>query len=147
MVGNAPVVTHAHARVRCKGHGSQAWPGVPDPLEQVIHVAIAFRDLGDLAGLRKFFAFWVVEGGLHEQDQSRVLRKFKELDMPIIMEWLRQEGIEIGLERGVKEGAYQKALEETPAVCKAMASPGPSSPSHRNPPRRPPGLILPTRGR
>ena len=75
-------------------------------------MAIVFRDLGDLAGFRKHFALWVVEGRLHEQDQSRVLRKFKELDMPIIMEWLRQEGIEIGLERGVKEGAHQKALED-----------------------------------
>jgi hypothetical protein len=94
--------------------------GVSDSLEQVIQVAIAFRDLGDLAGLRKFFAFWVVEGRLHEQDQSRVLRRFKELEMPIIMEWLRQEGIEIGLERGVKQGLEQgldqgirqKALED-----------------------------------
>ena len=63
-----------------------------------------------------FFAFWVVEGRLHELDQSRVLRRFKELEMPIIMEWLRQEGIEIGLERGVRQGLdqgiRQKAFED-----------------------------------
>ncbi len=94
--------------------------GVLDPVDQILRVAVVFRDLGDMAGFRKFFAFWVVEGRLHEKDHSRLQSKLKELDMPIIMEWFRQEGLELGkkegleegLKEGLKEGAHQKALED-----------------------------------
>lgn len=75
-----------------------------DRAEQVFQVAVEFRSRGDLAGARKFFAFWVVEGRLNLQEQRKLKHKLKERDMPEIIEWLRQEGIELGRAEGLELG-------------------------------------------
>ena len=36
--------------------------GAFDRVEQAVSVALAFRELDDMEGVRRFFAFWVVEG-------------------------------------------------------------------------------------
>jgi len=82
--------------------------GTFDRVEQVVRVAIGFRDRHDMTGYRKFFAFWVVEGRLKLEDQSILDRRLKEMDMPEIIDWWRQEGIELGK----VEGMRQKALED-----------------------------------
>jgi len=74
-----------------------------DRVDQVMRVAFAFRDCGDMAGFRKFFAFWIVEGRLKLEEQREVKLRLKEEDMPEIMEWFKQEGR--------VEGAHAKALE------------------------------------
>lgn len=83
-----------------------------DRVEQVLRVAVAFQEQGDTMGVRKFFAFWVVEGRLGLEEQREVKRKLKEIAMPEIMEWFKQEGIEEGIERGIEQGLRQKALED-----------------------------------
>ena len=87
-----------------------------DRVDRVMHVAFAFRDCGDLAGFRKFFALWVVEGRLELEQQRVVKQRLKETDMPEIMDWFRQEGIELGKAEGVAlgkaEGMRLKALED-----------------------------------
>jgi len=75
-----------------------------DRVEQVMHVAFAFRDCDDLQGFRKFFAFWVVEGRLKLEEQRELKQRLKEIDMPEIMEWFRQEGIEAGYQEGMEKG-------------------------------------------
>jgi len=79
-----------------------------DRVDQVMRVAFAFRDCGDMAGFRKFFAFWVVEGRLGLDEQREVKLRLKETDMPEIMEWFKQEGIE----QGRAEGARASKLED-----------------------------------
>ena len=78
--------------------------GAFDRAEQVLRVAIAFRDRGDMNGIRTFFAFWTVEGRLDRTEQAWLLRRLKEIDMPEIMDWIKQEGIEQGLEKGLEQG-------------------------------------------
>lgn len=85
--------------------------GTFDRAEQVLRVAIAFRDRGDMDGVRTFFAFWTVEGRLSHTEQAWLLRKLKEIDMPEIMDWIKQEGIAEGIERGRTEGHLEAALE------------------------------------
>lgn len=75
-----------------------------DPVEQVLHVAMAFRRQADLQGFRKFFAFWVVEGRLKLDEQREVKQRLKEIDMPEIMEWFREEAIALWKAEGIAEG-------------------------------------------
>lgn len=82
-----------------------------DRVEQVMRVAFAFRDCGDLAGFRKFFAFWVVEGRLELEEQRDVKSRLKEVDMPEIMEWFREEGIALGREEGLAQGMAEGKAE------------------------------------
>lgn len=82
-----------------------------DRVEQVMRVAFAFRDCGDMAGFRKLFAFWVVEGRLKLEQQREVKRRLKETDMPEIMEWFRLEGIELGREEGLAKGLAEGRME------------------------------------
>jgi predicted transposase/invertase (TIGR01784 family) len=77
-------------------------------VDQVMHVVMAFRIQEDLAGFRKYFAFWVVEGRLSVIEQREVKQRLKEMDMPEIMEWFKQEG----LEEGIAAGIQAKALED-----------------------------------
>lgn len=87
-----------------------------DRVDQVFQVALTFRNRGDIEGVHALFAFWVVEGRLKAQQQRELIRRLKEHDMPEIMDWLRQEGIEIGLERGlergIEQGTRRKGLED-----------------------------------
>jgi hypothetical protein len=80
-------------------------------VDQVLQVAFAFRDQGDMAGFRKFFAFWVVEGRLLLEEQRALKQRLKETDMPEIMEWFRQEGIELGKAEGVALGKAEGKAE------------------------------------
>lgn len=82
-----------------------------DRADRVMQVAIGFRDQGDLAGFRKFFAFWVVEGRLQLEDQREVKQRLKEMDMPEIMEWFREEGIALGKQEGVALGKAEGKIE------------------------------------
>ena len=85
-------------------------------VDRVMHVAFAFRDQFDMPGFRKHFAFWVVEGRLNQDQQREVKQRLKEMDMPEIMDWFKQEGIaeglEKGIEQGIEKGARAKALED-----------------------------------
>jgi flagellar biosynthesis/type III secretory pathway protein FliH len=53
-------------------------------------------------------------------EQREVKQRLKEMDMPEIMEWFKQEGLEEGIERGMERGMEQgiaagiraKALED-----------------------------------
>jgi len=81
--------------------------GVADRVEQVLVVAHAFRAHDDMAGFRKFFAFWVVEGRLEAREQREVKRRLKEIDMPEIMDWFREEGLELGRQQGIQQGLEQ----------------------------------------
>jgi hypothetical protein len=75
-----------------------------DRVDRVVRVALEFRHQGDIQGFRKFFVFWVVEARLKTTEQQAVLNRLKEIDMPEIMDWLREEGIEIGMARGKADG-------------------------------------------
>lgn len=77
-----------------------------DRVEQVVHVAVEFKRQGDLEGFRKFFAFWVIEGRLNLNEQRRLRARFKEMEMPEIIQWW----IEEGLEKGRMEGDRARAL-------------------------------------
>lgn len=85
-------------------------------VDQVVRVAMAFRSLGDMDGLRAYFAFWVVEGRLQIDEQKELSKKMKEDDMPEIIDWWVQEGLtkglEQGLEKGVEKGLRQARLED-----------------------------------
>ncbi|HNY29873.1 MAG TPA: hypothetical protein PKO15_03210 [Fibrobacteria bacterium] len=91
-----------------------------DRADQVMRVAIGFQQQSDMQGFRKFFAFWVVEGRLQVQAQWEVKNRLKELDMPEIMDWFREEGIALGKAagmaagkaEGIEEGLRQKAMED-----------------------------------
>lgn len=78
-----------------------------DAVEQVLRVTVVFQELGDTMGVCKFFAFWIVEGRLMLEEQREVKQRLKEMDMPEIMEWFKQEGIEEGIERGIEQGIQQ----------------------------------------
>ena len=80
-------------------------------VESVLDVTIAFLHAGDPEGVRLLFAFWVVEGRLDVVEQRKLNRKLREHDMPEIMDWLRAEGIEIGMERGLEKGVQSNKLE------------------------------------
>lgn len=75
-----------------------------DRVEQVIHVALEFKRQLDLDGFRKFFAFWVVEGKLDINDQRRFDSRFKEMEMPEIIQWWIQEGLQEGRAKGLLQG-------------------------------------------
>jgi hypothetical protein len=87
-----------------------------DPVDRVIEVALAFRALSDPMGMRKFFALWVVEAGLQIEQERELNRKLKEMDMPEIITWWIQEGLEKGRlegrEEGLEQGLRQKATED-----------------------------------
>ena len=85
--------------------------GVFDPVERVLHVALAFRAQSDAQGTRKFFALWVVEAGLGIEQQRELDRRLKEMDMPEIIEWWVQEGLEKGRQDGLQQGLRQNALD------------------------------------
>lgn len=78
----------------------------------MLDVALAFLQAGDQDGVRLLFAFWVVEGRLNIVEQNELNRKLKERDMPEIIDWWRQEGIEIGRTAGVEEG-IEKGIRAT----------------------------------
>jgi len=73
-------------------------------VESVLEVTIAFLQAGDPEGVRLLFAFWVVEGRLDVVEQRELNQRLREHEMPEIMDWLREEGIEIGLSKGRTEG-------------------------------------------
>jgi len=50
-----------------------------DAVERVLHVTMAFQLQDDSEGLRKFFAFWVVEGRLLVAQQLDLNRRLKEM--------------------------------------------------------------------
>ena len=77
-------------------------------VDSVLDVALAFLQAGDLDGVRLLFAFWVVEGRLDTEQQRELNQRLRERDMPEIIDWWRQEGIEIGIEQGLR----QKALDD-----------------------------------
>jgi hypothetical protein len=71
-----------------------------DAVERVLHVTMAFQLQDDSEGLRKFFAFWVVEGRLLVAQQLDLNRRLKEMGMPEIIEWWLEEGRTEGLAEG-----------------------------------------------
>jgi len=75
-----------------------------DPVDRVLHVTMAFRQQADSQGLRRFFAFWVVEGRLRVEQQLDLNRRLKEMDMPEIIEWWLEEGHAKGRTEGRLEG-------------------------------------------
>ncbi|MBK8801863.1 MAG: hypothetical protein IPN71_07375 [Fibrobacteres bacterium] len=81
-----------------------------DRVEQVVHVAVEFKRQGDLEGFRKFFAFWVIEGRLDLNEQRRLRARFKEMEMPEIIQWWIEEGLEKGRIAGRLEGDRARAL-------------------------------------
>ena len=87
-------------------------------------MAIAFRNQGDSQGLRKFFAFWIVEGRLKVKQQRELDRKLKELDMPEIIDWWVQEGIEKGLEQGLERGLEQGLRQTSLETARKMLDRG-----------------------
>jgi hypothetical protein len=80
-------------------------------VESVLDVALAFLRAGDPDGVRLLFAFWVVEGRLNVEQQRELNKRLKERDMPEIIDWWRQEGIEIGIEKGRTAGV-EEGLEK-----------------------------------
>jgi len=81
-------------------------------VDSVLDVALAFLQAGDQDGVRLLFAFWVVEGRLNIVEQRELNQRLKEHEMPEIMDWLREEGIEIGRTAGVEEG-IEKGIRAT----------------------------------
>jgi hypothetical protein len=91
-------------------------------MDAVLDVVLAFHQAGDQEGVRLLFAFWVVEGDalskrsapkgrLNVEQQKELNRILRERDMPEIMDWLLQEGVEKGIEQGLEQGLRQNALE------------------------------------
>ncbi|HXP89903.1 MAG TPA: hypothetical protein VN931_03125 [Fibrobacteria bacterium] len=74
-------------------------------------MTIAFLQAGDPDGVRLLFAFWVVEGRLDSMQQDDLNQRLKERDMPEIIDWWRQEGIDIGLSKGRTEGVLANKME------------------------------------
>jgi len=83
-----------------------------DPVERVIMVALAFHQQQDTEGLRRFFAFWVVEGRLELVQQRNLERRLKEMEMPEIITWWLQEGEAKGIEVGRQEGIRTSKRED-----------------------------------
>jgi len=81
-------------------------------VDSVLDVALAFLQAGDQDGVRLLFAFWVVEGRLNIVEQRELNQRLREHEMPEIMDWLREEGIEIGRTAGVEEG-IEKGIRAT----------------------------------
>jgi hypothetical protein len=85
-------------------------------VESVLDVTIAFLQAGDPDGVRLLFAFWVVEGRLNTVEQRELNQRLREHEMPEIMDWLREEGIEIGIAKGrtqgLEEGIRTSKLED-----------------------------------
>ncbi|HXP91770.1 MAG TPA: hypothetical protein VN931_12685, partial [Fibrobacteria bacterium] len=81
-------------------------------VDSVLDVAGAFLRAKDPDGVRLLFAFWVVEGRLNVEQQWELNQRLKERDMPEIIDWWRQEGIEIGRTAGVEEG-IEKGIRAT----------------------------------
>jgi len=81
-------------------------------VESVLDVTLAFFRAGDPEGVRLLFAFWVIEGRLDVVEQRELNQRLRERDMPEIMDWLREEGIEIGLSKGRMEG-MEKGVRST----------------------------------
>jgi len=75
----------------------------------VLEVTLAFLRAGDQDGLRLLFAFWVVEGRLNAMQQRELNLKLKERDMPEIIDWWIQEGVEKGLQQGFRESKLEAA--------------------------------------
>jgi hypothetical protein len=83
-----------------------------DPVERVLHVTMAFQLQDDSEGLRKFFAFWVVEGRLQVAQQVDLNRRLKEMGMPEIIEWWLEEGHAKGRLEGLEEGIRASKRED-----------------------------------
>lgn len=84
-------------------HGSQG-------VDSVLDVTLAFLQAGDSDGVRLLFAFWIIEGRLDTVEQNELNRKLKERDMPEIIDWWLQEGIEKGI-RSTKLEDARKMLD------------------------------------
>lgn len=80
-----------------------------DPVERVVQIALAFRTLDDMAGFRKFFAFWLVEGRLKAEQRQRLRQRLKETDMPEIIDAWIQDGKAEGLEQGIRASKLEDA--------------------------------------
>jgi hypothetical protein len=78
-------------------------------VESVLDVTIAFLQAGDPDGMRLLFAFWVVEGRLNTVEQRELNQRLREHEMPEIMDWLREEGIEIGRQEGIRTSKFEDA--------------------------------------
>ena len=78
-------------------------------VDSVLDVALAFLQAGDQDGVRLLFAFWVVEGRLNIVEQNELNQRLKERDMPEIIDWWREEGIEIGMEKGIRSTKLEDA--------------------------------------
>jgi hypothetical protein len=98
--------------------------GALDPIERVLHVALAFRACSDAQGTRKFFALWVVEAGLGIEQQRELDRRLKEMDMPEIIEWWVQEGLEKGREDGLQQGLEQGLRQNAMDNARKMLAEG-----------------------
>ena len=83
-----------------------------DAVERVLHVTMAFQLQDDSEGLRKFFAFWVVEGRLQVAQQVDLNRRLKEMGMPEIIEWWLEEGHAKGRLEGLEEGIRASKRED-----------------------------------
>jgi len=83
-----------------------------DAVERVLHVTMAFQLQDDSEGLRKFFAFWVVEGRLLVAQQLELNRRLKEMGMPEIIEWWLEEGHAKGRLEGIEEGIRASKRED-----------------------------------
>src|ERR1035437_776882 len=83
-----------------------------DPVERVLHVTMAFQLQDDSEGLRRFFAFWVVEGRLQVAQQVDLNRRLKEMGMPEIIEWWLEEGHAKGRLEGLEEGIRASKRED-----------------------------------
>lgn len=81
-------------------------------VDSVLDVALAFLQAGDQDGVRLLFAFWVVEGRLNIMEQRELNQRLREHEMPEIMDWLREEGIEIGRTAGIEEGIRASKRED-----------------------------------
>ena len=93
---------YRHSRNRVALSFSPNMRGAGNAVDQVLRVAQEFYRQQDEAGFKTFFAFWVVEGRLRVEDQNELNRRMKEMDRPIIMDWLFEEGHEKGVEQGAK---------------------------------------------
>ena len=85
--------------------------GVFDRVERVLEVALAFQEIGDSDGYRKFFALWIVEGRLAKEEQLTLDRRLVEMDMPFIIEKWKRDGLEAGHKEGHREG-HREGLAE-----------------------------------
>jgi len=78
-------------------------------VETVLEVTLAFHHSDDQEGVRLLFAFWVVEGRLNSMQQDELGQLLKERDMPEIIDRWIQEGMEKGLQQGIRESKLEIA--------------------------------------